>query len=338
MARYSIPLAAAALILAACAAKPAPAPTEGDPQTAASRAAITDYARLLMVEHKPDEAFGKYYADLLIQHDPWIGDGGKGDVSFLKKRREENPGKYDATEQYITVIHNILADGNLVAIKSHVFTNPKDHGREFTDIWRMENGKFAEHWDVIQPIAADYASSVGCGVGGTYEAAKQAGDTSAKPVCGKPDPKGDKAANKRLVLDYMAMGYKPGKLADAIETYLAPDFVQHSGHIPPGRQGLIDYMQPKMAARLADHRTSKVQHVIADGDLVLVHRLVTSDSDKRGAAYIDLFRVRNGKITDHWDIVQPTPAFSASGRSMTGGPDDPLEPGRQHRAPRADET
>jgi predicted SnoaL-like aldol condensation-catalyzing enzyme len=337
MARYLLPLAVASLALASCSAKDS-APSASDDGTATARAAITDYARLLMIEHKPEDAFGKYYADLLIQHDPWIGDGGKGDVEFLKKRREENPDKYDSTDQYISVIHNILADGNLVAIKSHVFTSPQDHGREFVDIWRMENGKFAEHWDIIQPIAADYAATVGCGVGGTYEAAKAAGDTSAKPVCGGSDPKADKAANKKLVLDYMAMGYQPGKLEQAINTYLAENFVQHSGHIPPGRQGLIDYMKPKMAERAADHRTSKIERVIADGDLVLVHRLVTSDSDKRGAAYIDVFRVKNGKITDHWDIVQPTPVFSASGRSMTGGPDTPLELGREHRLPRADEN
>jgi predicted SnoaL-like aldol condensation-catalyzing enzyme len=286
-------LAGFALALAACSASQAPQPPRQDAATQASRAAITDYARLLMVERKPEDAFGKYYADLLIQHDPWIGDGGKGDVEFLRKRREENPGKYDATEQYVTTVHNILADGDLVAIVSHVFTSPTDKGRKFVDIWRMENGKFAEHWDIIQPMDAASAATVGCGVGGTYEAAKGAGDTVSKQTCGAPDPKADSEASRRAVLAWLAD--RP------------------------------------------DAANSKIARVLADGDLVLVHRLVTGGGDPRGTVRADLFRVKDGKIADHWEVIQPVPEFSASGRSMTGGPDDPLEAGRVKRPARPGE-
>ncbi|MBO9604275.1 MAG: hypothetical protein J7496_17385 [Novosphingobium sp.] len=284
-----LPLAAS-LALGACSKEPtAPATPAADPKVAQARAAITDYANLLMVQHKPGEAFGKYYADLLIQHDPWIGDGGKGDVEFLKKRREAEPDKYDATENYVSVIHNILTDGEFVAIKSHIFTNPKDKGREFVDIWRMKDGKFAEHWDIIQPLDDAMAKTVGCGVGGTYETAKQAGNTVAKPTCGEPDPTADSAANRKLVL----------------------------GAFP------------------SDHPKAKVERAIADGDLVMVHSFVPDD--KYGKSVIDLYRVKGGKIADHWDVIQQIPQFSASGRSMTGGPDTPLEPGRVKRAAKAGE-
>jgi predicted SnoaL-like aldol condensation-catalyzing enzyme len=283
-----LPLAAA-LALAACSKEPAAPASAADPKIETARAAITDYADLLMIRHQPEEAFGKYYADLLIQHDPWIGDGGKGDVEFLKKRREAEPDKYDSTEQYVSVIHNIMTDGEFVAIKSHIFTNPKDKGREFVDIWKLENGKFAEHWDIIQPLDEAMARTVGCGVGGTYDAAKQAGNTVAKPVCGAPDPTGDAAANKQLVL----------------------------------------------ASFKADHPAAKVERTIADGNLVMVHSLVPSG--KFGQSTIDLYRVTGGKIADHWEVIQQIPEFSASGRSMTGGPDTPLEPGRVKRAAKAGE-
>ena len=292
MARFRLALLTASVLLASCSTQESAVPAQGS-KTEESRAAVTDYARLLMIEHKPEEAFGKYYADLLIQHDPWIGDGGKGDAEFLRKRREAEPDKYGATEQYITVIHNILADGDLVVLKSHVFTAPTDKGREFVDIWRLENGKFAEHWDIIQPLTAEMVATVGCGFGGTYEAALKAGDTAAKPVCGSRDPESNSAASK---------------------------------------DAAIAYLQAK-----AGSGTGRIERVAADGDLVLVHRLVTGGSDKFGTVNADLMRVKDGKVVDHWNVTQPVPEFSASGRSMTGGPDTPLEPGRVKRAARAGE-
>ncbi len=95
-------------------------------------------------------------------------------------------------------------------------------------------------------------------------------------------------------------------------------------------------MTERAEERAADMRTSTIARTLADGDLVMVHRRVTRASDPRGQAIIDLFRLRDGRIVEHWDVVQPIPEFSVSGRSMTGGPDDPLEPGRYHGPPEAE--
>jgi predicted SnoaL-like aldol condensation-catalyzing enzyme len=283
-------LAAATIALAACSAEQPAAPA-GDPSRDAARAAITDYATLLMFDGTPEEAFHKYFGDLLVQHNPLIGDGGTGDVEFLAKRREAEPEKYAATEQYVNVVHNILTDGKFVVLKSHVFTNPADKGREFLDIWRVENGKFVEHWDVIRPLGAADANTIGCGFGADYQAAVKAGNTIAKPVCGSPDPAADSAASEKVVRAYLTA-------------------------------------QPSAGS-------AKIERVVADGDLVLVHSLVAGEP--RGIARAVLFRVANGKIADQWTVDQPIPEFSVSGRSMTGGPDDPLEPGRVKRAPKAGE-
>ena len=287
--------------------------------TEQSRAIITDYAAM-RAAGKTYVAHNKYDAKYRVQHDPWVADGLGGDEAFIEKRRKAEPQKYDPVEQYVNVLHTIIADGNLVAIKSHVFTNPADPGRVIVDIWRLENGKIAEHWDVIQPSETNPANvaPVGCGVGTTYETAKQAGDTVQNPSCGNPKPSADTASNRKRILDYMEMGMQPGKLAEAINTYVAPDFVQHAARIPPGRDGLIAYLEPRMAARRADHQRSETARVLADGDMILVHRRVWSDSDPRGTAFVDLFRMKNGMVVDHWDIVQPIPEFSVSGRSMVG--------------------
>jgi predicted SnoaL-like aldol condensation-catalyzing enzyme len=329
MASARLLLMFASVLAAIAAAGPGALAARDSAATEEARAAITDYARLLMAERKATEAFAKYYAPGLIQHDPWIDDGGAADEEFLEARRKAEPDKYAPTEQFVTVVHTILAEGDLVAIKSHVFTSPTDQGRVFVDIWRLENGRFAEHWDVIQPLAEE--RDVGCGAGATYKEAAALANTVAAPVCGAPDRAVDSALSRKLVLDYLAMGQQPGRLVEAIETYVAEDLKQHSARIPPSRQGLIDYMTARAAARAADNRASHIARVIADGDLVLVHRRVTTDSDPRGTAVADLFRVRDGRVIEHWDVVQPIPDFSVSGRAMVDGP---LEPGRYKGGPR----
>lgn len=291
-----------------------------------NRAAIHDYCRLLKVEHKPFEAFAKYFAPDLIQHDPWIGDGNGGDEEYLEGRREEDPEEYSATDEYVSVTHNVMADAEFVVAKSHVFVGLNDLGRVFIDIWRVEGGMFVEHWDIIEPI--DQTHFCGLTQGRTREEALAMGETLSKPIYGNPDTSADSAESERVVLEYMKMGQEPGRLVEALETFLADDFVQHAGRIPPGKQGSIDYLSGLAEGRANDNRTSHFARVISDGDLVLVHRLVTSDSNPRGTVFADLYRVRNGQVTEHWDVVQQVPEFSVSGRSMTGGPDSPLEPGR----------
>lgn len=300
-----------------------------DPAAVArARAAVTDYARLLKVEHRPFEAFARYFAPDLVQHDPWIADGRGGDELYLEARREAKPAEFSATDQYVSVTHNVMAEADLVAIKSHVFTGPEDKGRVFVDIWRLEDGRFAEHWDIIEPI--DQTHFCGLKQGRTRAEALELGNMLDNPIYGNPDPSCDPARSERLVLDYMAMGQEPGRLVEALETYLHEDFVQHAGRIPAGKQGAIDYLSSRAGARAKDNRRSIFERVVADGDLVLVHRRVVSDSDPRGTAFVDLYRVRGDVVVEHWDVVQPIPEFSVSGRSMTGGADDPLEPGRYH--------
>ena len=295
---------------------------------ARNRAAIQDYCKLLKVDHKPFEAFGKYFAPDLIQHDPWIGDGNGGDEEYLEGRREDDPEEYSATDEYVSVSHNVMADAEYVVTKSHVFVGPQDTGRIFIDIWRVEDGMFVEHWDIIEPIDQTHFNRLP--VGRTREEAVKLEETLSNPIYGNPDSSYDSEESRRIVLEYMQMGQEPGRLVEALETYLADDFVQHTGRMPPDKQGSIEYLASRAESRAKDNRTSIFERVIADGDLVLVHRRVVSDTDPRGTVFADLYRVRNGKVTEHWDVVQPIPEFSASGRSMTGGPDSPLEPGRYH--------
>ena len=311
---------AAACMLATAAAQPRTA-------TEQARSYLQDYARLLFIEHTPQVAWKRYFSPHLIQHDAEIGDGGHADTDFLDKRRAAHPEKYLSVDQYATVVDNLLVDGDLVVAKTRLFTGPEDHGRTFVDMWRVKDGKFVEHWDVIQPVptAPLNDATTGCGHVASHAEARKAGDTVAKPSCGDPGPASHRAASLATVNAYLAMTRRPGREAEAVRRYVADDFVQHSPHIAQGKAALAAYFSANAAARARAGRHSQTARIVADGDFVMLHRRVTSREDPLGQAYIDLYRVRGGQIAEHWDIIQPIPPFSVAGHSMVAGP---LEPGR----------
>lgn len=291
-----------------------------------SRRALEGFARLLYVE-RDVTAMARYFDAHLIQHNAEIGDGGHGDDVFLEKRRQLHPEQYLAPEQFHTVVDNLMADGDLIAVKSHVYTNPKDRGRVFVDIWRVAGGKFVEHWDVIQPVPSTSLNkaTMWCGGASNYDEAGKVGDMVARPGCGPSGSAGNRDAALLTVKAYTAMGEESGRAAEAVRAFVADDFVQHSSQIPPGKEALVKYLTDRVDARATEGRKSATARIIADGDLVLTHRRVTTKADLRGVAHADLYRVRGGKVVEHWDVIQPIPSFSVAGHSMVDGP---LEPGR----------
>ena len=195
------------------------------------------------------------------------------------------------------------------------------------DIWRVADGRFVEHWDVIQAVPDKPLNdaSMWCGNAANYAAARQEADTVTRPACGPVGPPARRDVTLATVEAYTSMGLDPARSAEAVRRYVAPDFVQHSPHIAQGKQALEDYFMSRAKERAANRRTSQTAHVLADGAFVLTHRLVTSRDNPRGQAYADLYRVRDGQIVEHWDVIQAIPAYSVAGHSMVIGP---LEPHR----------
>jgi predicted SnoaL-like aldol condensation-catalyzing enzyme len=195
------------------------------------------------------------------------------------------------------------------------------------DIWRVAGGKFVEHWDVVQPVptAPRNDATSWCGGASTYAEADKVGDTVANPGCGPSGPAADRKAALAAVVAYTTMSEDPRRSAEAVEKYFAENFVQHSPDVAQGRAALVAYEREHAESRVAEGRRSTAARIIADGNFVLTHSRVTTGSDPRGVARVDLYRVRSGKIVEHWDVVQPIPAFSVAGHSMVDGP---LEPGR----------
>ena len=102
--------------------------------------------------------------------------------------------------------------------------------------------------------------------------------------------------NRDLVLD----GFREFAAGNTeiLRTLLHEDFLEHSPGNPSGRDAFIEFIRtaPVAGARL------DLQHVIAEGDLVALHYLMDEKQ-----AVVDIWRLENGQIVEHWDVVQPWP-------------------------------
>ncbi len=75
--------------------------------------------------------------------------------------------------------------------------------------------------------------------------------------------------------------------------------------------GLIKFLAEKYP-----NRSSDIKRVIADGVLIVLHLHAKPTLEDRGSAIVDIFRVENGKIVEHWDVIQPVPEKAANANSM----------------------
>lgn len=120
-------------------------------------------------------------------------------------------------------------------------------------------------------------------------------------------------ANKALVLAFYDAAF--GKLdAEQAATYLAPGYIQHNPEVANGIAPLQDYVR-WIRANTPQSRAN-IKRVLADGDLVMLHVHSQDKPGDLGVAVVDIFRVQDGKIAEHWDVIQPVPAKDANGNGM----------------------
>jgi predicted SnoaL-like aldol condensation-catalyzing enzyme len=121
------------------------------------------------------------------------------------------------------------------------------------------------------------------------------------------------AANRQLVIDMYARVLGPLD-SSPLQEFFTPTYIQHNPSVvtgPEGLRGLLD--RARVASPQAEHR---VKRVFADGDYVIAHVHVIIHPGERGRAVVDIFRIENGKIAEHWDVAQPVPETSANTNTM----------------------
>jgi len=120
-------------------------------------------------------------------------------------------------------------------------------------------------------------------------------------------------ANKQAVLAFYEAALNR-KDADAAARYLGPKYVQHNPSAADGIEGLKAFVQ-FLRDKFPQSR-SEVKRVVAEGDHVVLHVHSVREPNTRGRAVIDIFRLENGKIVEHWDAIQDIPEKAANTNGM----------------------
>lgn len=235
---------------------------------------------------KGDKAFIEaHVAEDYIQHNPQVPDGRAGILGLIDVLHAQ------PNAPQIKPIR-VLQDGDLVAIHSEM-----NFGADVVvfDLFRFEDGIAVEHWDGIQPNAETTASGRTMTDGPTEITDRDKTE-----------------ANKELVVGMVTDILMNGRF-DLLPNYIGETYHQHNPQIADGIEGLMAF-----ATQLQENNISfsysKIHQVVAEGNFVMT----LSEGELGGTpnAFYDLFRVENGKVVEHWDVIQEVPAEMAHGNGM----------------------
>jgi predicted SnoaL-like aldol condensation-catalyzing enzyme len=246
---------------------------------ARNAALLTAFADTLLIQHRTEAAFDSYVSEGLIQHNPAARDGRAAAIALVKPI-VTSPGAQFA-------VSSLVVDGDFAFMHYRGTLGDSGHAAAVAELYRIQNGKFVEHWDAFQPVPT--------------------ASLSAHPMFGVlppslPAPCSNASAQDRAVLSGFAdLLYRQKNIHRAFELYAAPDMIQHDPSLPDGREAAIAQLAP-ILSRPTTHIT--VAHILACRGLGIIH-LRSWNGTNPGHVIFDIMRIDSGRIVEHWDVFQP---------------------------------
>ncbi len=231
-----------------------------------------------------DQATAELLAPDYIQHNPTIPTGAAPLIGFLPALKESG---------IVATTHRIISEGDLVVLHN-TYTNAQLFGDDTLvafDVVRVDGDRAVEHWDNLQAPPATTASG----------RSMTDGPTEVTDLHLTAD-------NKALVTSFLDEVFLGGAVEKAGQFIVGEPgaYRQHNPLVPDG----LEQMQAGLTA-LAEAGLSftKVHQVVAEGNFVF--SLTEGRFGGEPSAFFDLWRVEDGRIVEHWDVIETIPAEMA---------------------------
>jgi len=225
----------------------------------------------------------QYFADPYIQHNPMLGSG----VDSLKGLINGLASAENSAFGLQTV--RVLGEGDLVAMHN-VWNGFGPVPLVAFDVFRFnDEGKIVEHWDNLTPLAEKPNPSGRTQIDGATEITDL-----------------DKtAANKAIVLEFIERGLIKGEQIDFTQYINPQKYLQHNSDVADGLEGFGAFFA-MLAEKGIEMRYTKVGLVVTEGNFVLTGS--EGSFGGKPTAFYDLFRLEEGKIVEHWDVIADMPS------------------------------
>lgn len=224
------------------------------------------------------EAVTKYTGERYTQHSTGVRDGVEGFIEFFEPFIERNP------KRDIRVIR-ALEDGQYVFL--HVYQSLNDGETEWvtTDFFDTdENSKIIEHWDVI----AAYASQTPSGHTSTD------GPTEITDL--------DKTEENKTLIRNFVNDVLTNQAPEKIDEYISSEtYIQHNPQVKDG----LEHFKTLILAENNPLIYKEIVLLVGEGNFVAT--LCRAEWEGEEMAQVDLFRIEEGMIVEHWDNVEPVP-------------------------------
>jgi predicted SnoaL-like aldol condensation-catalyzing enzyme len=119
--------------------------------------------------------------------------------------------------------------------------------------------------------------------------------------------------NRAIMTDFVTLLYEQRAPRAAFEKYVHEGYIQHNPIIADGRENALKWLEPVFAKQDAE---IQVRRVLVDGEYATVQIIGRMSPADPGSAIINIFRLEDGVIVEHWDVTQAMPAATASGRPL----------------------